>query len=61
MDIPTGTLITLFGGVVIQARTQKETYETFTRIHAKQDETVGEEKFQYAVLVGSEQLGGSLA
>jgi Rieske Fe-S protein len=61
MDIPAGTLITLFGGVVIQARTQKEVYEHFTRTHSKQHETVGEEKFQYSVMVGSEQLGGSLA
>jgi hypothetical protein len=54
-DIPAGTLMTLFGGVVLQAWTQKEEYEAFTKLHVYQHDTVGEEKFQYSVLVGSEQ------
>ncbi len=53
--------MTLFGGVTLQARTQKEAYESFTRIHTLQHDTDGEEKFQYPVLVDSEQDQGSLS
>ena len=60
-DIPVGTLMTLFGGVTMQTWTQREAYESFTKIHAYQHDTVGEEKFQYSVWVGSEQDEGSLA
>ena len=52
---------TLFGGVTLQAWTQREAYESFTKMHAYQYDTVGEDKFQYSVLVGSEQDEGSLA
>jgi len=54
-DIPAGTLMTRFGGVILQSWTQKEEYEAFTKMHAYQHDTVGEEKFQYSVLVGSER------
>ena len=60
-DIPAGTLITLFGGVTLQAWTQEELYESFTKIHAFQHDTTGEEKFQYSVMVGSEQDRSNLA
>ena len=50
----------MFGGVTLQARTQTETYELFTRIHFRQHDTDGEEKFQYSVIVDSEELDGSL-
>ena len=60
-DIPAGTLITLFGGVTLQAWTQEEMYESFTTMHSFQHDTIGEEKFQYSVMVGSEQDRGSLA
>jgi hypothetical protein len=59
-DIPAGTLMTLFGGVTLQAWTQEEMYESFTTIHTFQHDTIGEEKFQYSVMVGSEQDKGSL-
>ena len=42
-DIPTDTLLTMFGGVTLQARTQKEVYEYFTRIHEYQHDSEGEE------------------
>ena len=60
-DIPAGTLITLFGGITLQAWTQKEAYESFSALHTYQHDTAGEEKFQYSVMVGSEQDKGSLA
>ena len=60
-DIPAGTLITLFGGVTLQAWTQEEMYESFTTMHSFQHDTIGEEKFQDSVMVGSEQDRGSLA
>ena len=59
-DIPVGTLMTLFGGVTLQAWTQEEVYESFTTIHTFQHDMVGEEKFQYSVMLGSEQDKGSL-
>ena len=60
-DIPAGTLMTLFGGITLQAWTQKEAYESFSALHTYQHDTAGEEKFQYSVIVGSEQDEGSLA
>ena len=36
-------------------------YESFTTMHSFQHDTIGEEKFQYSVMVGSEQDRGSLA
>ena len=53
--------MTFFGGVTLQARTQKESYDSFTKIHAHQHDTDVEEKFQCSVLVGSEQNEGSLS
>jgi hypothetical protein len=58
---PTGTLITLFGGITLQSWTQKEAYEFFSALHTYQHDTAGEEKFQYSVMVSSEQDKGSLA
>ncbi len=60
-DIPAGTLMTMFGGVTLEDRTQRVAYESFTRMHADQHNTDGEEKFQYSVSVGSEQDEGSLS
>jgi len=60
-DIPAGTLITLFGGVTLQAWTQEEMYESFTKMHAFQHDTTGEENFQNSVMVGSEQDRSSSA
>ena len=60
-DIPEGSLLTLFGGVTLQARTQPGAFELFTRIHAHQHDTEGEEKFQYSVRVGSEEPDSSAA
>ena len=51
----------LFGGITLQAWTQKEAYESFTTLHTHQHDTAEEEKFQYSVMVGSEQDEGSLA
>jgi hypothetical protein len=60
-DIPAGTFMTLFGGVTLQARTQKEAYDSLNKILTHHHDTDGEGKFQYSVLVGSEQNEGSLA
>ena len=47
--------------MTLQARTQPEAFELFTRTHAHQHDTEGEEKFQYSVQVGSEEPDGSAA
>lgn len=60
-DIPAGTFITTFLGIIVQQCTHKEAFGSFARIHAQQHMTEGADKFQYSVLVGSERLPGSLA
>jgi hypothetical protein len=53
--------MTLFGGVTLQTRTQREVYESFTKMHDYHHDTEGEEKFQYSVRVVNEQDEGSLS
>ncbi len=61
-DIPAGTILTLFEGVLVKLSDHEAAYNKYSEIHDEQQHTLpGEQKFEYAAQTGSTSMRDSQA